>query len=40
MKSLKFENEALFVKKEDSKFSLDPILRNISHLNIILKKIF
>lgn len=40
VKSLKFENEALCEKKERLKFSSGPILRNISGLNVILKKIF
>lgn len=38
MKSLKLENQALLKKKEGSKFLSDLILKTISSLNYILKK--
>lgn len=38
VKRLKFENEALLRKNEDSKFLSSPILKRISYLNYILKK--
>lgn len=40
VKRLKFENEALLKKKEDSKFLSSPILKSISYLNYVLKKIY
>lgn len=40
IKSLKFENEALLKKKKDSKFLSSPVLKRISYLNCILKKMF